>query len=1098
MNELNEYKKNIKEKLQLFINSNLINEAKDLIDKYEVHDSCDDEIYSMKAVIAIMEGDYEIAELVLKEGLLINKKNVDLLFNMGYLYELQGKFQEAYKFYQLSLKYSEDQGLNHELRIIISNLLDNGLVLEDFEKRINTIDSYRKKVLIIAYYYPPLSGSGVQRTLKFVKYLRDFGWEPVVITVGKSNYPLKDSTLLKEIPDDLELHRIEETKEIDSKVVSEVMELYKSMLNSNLMDQYLDAIKHTSHVTDLLLPDSNILWANNVLKEIEKLIDFNSIDLIYTTSGPYSDHIIGYFLKKKYDKPWVVDFRDEWTNNPYAEYNKEGLLYKLHYDMESKIISNADKVITVTPPSYSNYKRIFKPEDDKLCLITNGYDESDFTNINFDIKTNEKFTITHNGLFYSEITPETFLIAISNLINKGLINSNEISVNFSWAENLDQLRSFINTLQLDNIIEIKGYMSHIESLKVASKSDLLLLIIGSGERKKSVYTGKVFEYLRLCKPILSLSPKGSVIDELITGSNRGVNVEFKDVSGIEEKILFFYSIWKNRNIHNIDLTLNDSITVFDRRELTSKLAREFDCIITRQKENSIKPKLAFFTVRNGDSFLNDIMSSLKGDYNIQLFIIDNLGQIEDGMKWADICWFEWCDELIIHASKLPIANQKKIICRIHGYEVYTDNILKTNWKSVDHLIFVAPHIKRIFREKISEERLSEGKISIIFCGVNEEKYPLHIKKNGFNIGYLGYINYKKNIPLTLKIFYELYKKDQRYRLFLAGTYQDERTMRYVRYFIEDNGLENIIVFEGWQEFDEKLEWLKKIDYMLISSIDEGLCYAAAESMLSGIKPVLHNCEGIKDHYDTKYIFNTIDEAMDMITKQEYNSMEYRKYVQTNYSLVKEIRQIKNIITNFNIESIEEVFDYKNYWEERYFSGGNSGQGSYGLLADFKADVINNFIKENKINDVIEFGCGDGNQLKLMNYKSYLGLDISQTTIVKCKEIFKNDSSKTFQFYNVKESTDFKAADLVVCLDVLYHIIDEIDFMKTLGDIFKASKQYVILYTVLDEPQEEWSLHLKYRNVFDYIKRFNFKVEKIIKQKHKDSSKADFLILKKME
>ncbi|TCJ06386.1 methyltransferase domain-containing protein [Cytobacillus praedii] len=579
-NEIKEFKKKIKENLKTFINSNLIDEAKSLIEEYEVLDSCDDEIYSMKAVIAIMEDDFKNAERLLNEGLLINKKNADLLFNMGYIYESQEKFQDAYKLYQLASKYSNDKELNNELSLIKNNLIERGLIVEDFEDKSCMISSDRKKVLVIAYYYPPLSGSGVQRTLKFVKYLREFGWEPVVVTVGKSHYPLKDKTLLTEVPSDLELHRIEEPIEVDGRTVSELMNLYISIIkNDNLMSQYLEAVKHTNNVADLLLPDSNILWANNVLKEIEGLIDFNEIDLIYSTSGPYSDHLIGYFLKDRYKKPWVADFRDEWTNNPYAEYNKKGLLYQLHYAMESKIINYANKVITVTPPSYDNYKEIFEVADDKLELITNGYDEYDFLKIN-DNKycKNDKFTIVHNGLFYSIRTPVTFLESIYNLISKGLIDPNTIRISFTWTESMDKWKEFVRDLHLSELVEFQGYISHEESLVLASKADLLLLVIGPGEKNKSVYTGKLFEYLRLCKPILSLSPQESIAEELINKTNRGKNIEFNNIQGIEDYILSTYKQWQKGNQVKLDIT--DDIQQFDRMQLTKKLSIIFDKVIS--------------------------------------------------------------------------------------------------------------------------------------------------------------------------------------------------------------------------------------------------------------------------------------------------------------------------------------------------------------------------------------------------------------------------------------------------------------------------------------------------------------------------------------
>ena len=148
------------------------------------------------------------------------------------------------------------------------------------------------------------------------------------------------------------------------------------------------------------------------------------------------------------------------------------------------------------------------------------------------------------------------------------------------------------------------------------------------------------------------------------------------------------------------------------------------------------------------------------------------------------------------------------------------------------------------------------------------------------------------------------------------------------------------------------------------------------------------------------------------------------------------------------------FDYKKYWNQRYSKGGNSGDGSYGVLAEFKAETINNFIEEHDINSVIEFGCGDGNQLKYMNYKKYLGFDVAKAAIDRCRLIFKDlkdNKTKSFMIYDPKYfiNNDFIKADLVVCLDVLYHIIPDEEFIKTLQDIFSCSQKYVILYTSID-------------------------------------------------
>ncbi|WML35493.1 glycosyltransferase [Clostridium sp. OS1-26] len=276
------------------------------------------------------------------------------------------------------------------------------------------------------------------------------------------------------------------------------------------------------------------------------------------------------------------------------------------------------------------------------------------------------------------------------------------------------------------------------------------------------------------------------------------------------------------------------------------------------------------------------------------------------MEWADICWFEWCDELIGYGSKLELAKRKKIICRIHGYEVYTDSIRNVEWKNVNELIIVTPHIRRIFEENTEDINKGNLKIDTVFCGVNLDAYPLNIKEKGFNIGYLGYINFKKNLPLTMDIFKKLHDIDSRYKLYLAGEIQDARTFRYIKYFVNEHGLLENVQFDGWQDSKSKVKWFKKINYMIISSIDEGLCYAAAEAMCSGIKPILHNCEGIKDHYDKKYIFNTIEEAVNMIISNEYNSIEYRKFIKNRYSLQKQLKAIKGLINDIEKNELESM------------------------------------------------------------------------------------------------------------------------------------------------------------------------------------------------
>lgn len=195
---------------------------------------------------------------------------------------------------------------------------------------------------------------------------------------------------------------------------------------------------------------------------------------------------------------------------------------------------------------------------------------------------------------------------------------------------------------------------------------------------------------------------------------------------------------------------------------------------------------------------------------------------------------------------------------------------------------------------------------------------------------------------------------------------------------------------------------------------------------------------------------------------------------------------------------EKKTDYKDYWENRYKKGGNSGSGSYGHLAEFKAEIINGFIKENKIQTVTEVGCGDGNQLRLMDYKSYIGLDISTSAIDRCKKIFEKDKAKKFFVYSPDEKAKRYRSDLVVCLDVLYHILDERDYMSTISYIIGSAEKYIILYTSSFDADNSKSGHIKRRDVMKTLAAFkDIEIIEVIKNRYPKESDSDFIMIKKI-
>lgn len=462
--------------------------------------------------------------------------------------------------------------------------------IDDFSLLYNTekingnriqVNTDLKRVLIIAYFFPPLGGAGVQRTLKFVKYLREFGWEPIVITCGDNEYDVYDSTLSYEIPKGVNIIRIDDnlsdSKFVDKKLIQQNINLYYGLVEDEvLIYDYIAQFKSisTNEIREFILPDKYIRWANEVLKSLENIIDISNIDLIYSTGSPYSDHIIGYYLKKKYNKPWVTDFRDEWTNNGFSEYVHTSLKYRIEYELEKKIVNLSDKVLVTTPVSKQNYIEIFNLNSCKTNVITNGFDEEDFKDLKKNSK-NKRFKIIHNGSLYGKRIPDIFIQCIYELINDKLINENEIEVIFIGSHNINIQQ--LNEYNLFNNIKFISYRDHAESLKLSNEADVLLLIVGNDENCIQYYPGKMFEYFRLGKSIISLSPTNSATSRLLSNIKRGYNIEYSDLEGIKNVILKLFNDWKNDIL--IKYPVDKTIKKFDRKHLTEQLAKIFDELV---------------------------------------------------------------------------------------------------------------------------------------------------------------------------------------------------------------------------------------------------------------------------------------------------------------------------------------------------------------------------------------------------------------------------------------------------------------------------------------------------------------------------------------
>ncbi|MGN1318355.1 MAG: glycosyltransferase family 4 protein [Lachnospirales bacterium] len=412
-----------------------------------------------------------------------------------------------------------------------------------------------RKVLIIANQFPPMGGSGVQRSVKFVKHLRSFGYEPVVFTREEGNMPLKDETLLKDIPTGVKIYK---TKPYELPEMTGIMRIPGKVLGK------------------FIIPDTARFWMEKSKKKVLEVIKKENIDLIYTTSAPYSDHLLGLYIKKKMPNiKWVVDFRDEWTNNPYTLDNPYNpIRTKIEKKMENRVLNTADMLITNTPVMRENFVKNHNLKGDNFFVIPNGYDIEDFKDMDCENKPNNtKLTMVYTGALYGRRKPDTFFEALKELKEEGKIDGNKILVKLIGNYHKDKLQAQIDSFGLTEQFEIVGYVPHNVCIKHQIDADVLVLIEGSGRGANAFYTGKIFEYMNTNRPVLAILPEGAASD-LVKESRIGIVANTDRIDEIKANIKLYYDKWVSGEL-DFEPDRN-VIEGFERKVLTQKLAEIFD------------------------------------------------------------------------------------------------------------------------------------------------------------------------------------------------------------------------------------------------------------------------------------------------------------------------------------------------------------------------------------------------------------------------------------------------------------------------------------------------------------------------------------------
>jgi glycosyltransferase involved in cell wall biosynthesis len=407
-----------------------------------------------------------------------------------------------------------------------------------------------KKVLLIAYHFPPLSGGGVFRTLKFTKYLPEFGNQPHVLTVKNPMYRTKDATLLREIPPEAKVYR---TFSFEHRILRA-----PRLLGINLKWFHI--------------PDENIGWLPSAICQGEKIIRKENIDTLFATAPIFTSLLIGFLLKKKTGKPLVVDYRDPWTQNVFVKYPSK-LHKKIEDKLETFVLATADHIIVTAEPMKCRLVEKYPFTKGKIDTITNGFDPDDFKNLTVK-KDEEKFVIAYTGSLYGLRTGEKFFSALKEVIEANPELQTKIKVLFAGLPSKKAV-FLIEKFGLKNIVRLLGYKSHQESLELMVNADVLLLIMSAEEiydAKTGPLTipGKVFEYLGAKKPILAIAPLGAVAD-IMNSTKSGVIVPPWNIDAIGQAILKLFQDWKSGTLKDVE----SNISEYNRKALTQKLVNIF-------------------------------------------------------------------------------------------------------------------------------------------------------------------------------------------------------------------------------------------------------------------------------------------------------------------------------------------------------------------------------------------------------------------------------------------------------------------------------------------------------------------------------------------
>ena len=433
-----------------------------------------------------------------------------------------------------------------------------------------------KRVLIISYYWPPTGGSGVQRWVKFAKYLPAEGWQPVIYTPENPEQLAVDASLEAEVPTEAEIIR---------RRIVEPYEMYKKLLRKSGHSKEVVEVNPVNAQNKSFLqkvamwirgnffrPDPRCLWIRPSVRFLKKYLKEHPVDLIVSTGPPQSMHMIGRKLARETGLPWIADFRDPWTKIFYFKHlSMTRATERWHHKMEKKVLDDATAVVAVSPLVQQDFQAMTQTP---VELITNGFDECDFHQEPFKMAEGgpqQLFTITHTGLFAADGNPTVLWEVLAEKCRTCEEFRKSLRINLIVKTDEQIIKAAHDAGLGDNVYDL-GYQHHARAVDEQRKASLLILPLRKEPEYKAVLPGKLFEYLASYRPILGIGQPDGAMSMILDSTKTGVVFDWEDKVAIAK---YIDECWEKHLEGSLRVEGSD-ISQFTRRNLTRRMAQLFD------------------------------------------------------------------------------------------------------------------------------------------------------------------------------------------------------------------------------------------------------------------------------------------------------------------------------------------------------------------------------------------------------------------------------------------------------------------------------------------------------------------------------------------